>query len=389
MNNKPSLSIDFTSQAEFDLLPSLQFSQSLSGAVETSYSLMNSPQEHTSICLLNKKRKSSLHEFSKHSKHSHESPVDKTITQYFKQIKNLNQVELLKHNDLSKEILSKEQRNDFLEEIINKTNKINHNGLRKLSNKTIDIVSKLATKSTSNFEFKLCDTTLNVIQSVKKRMLEGKMANKFDDDKDLLKGPSLRDKYEELLRRELLLPYKFKDCFNKMILLDEAIDHLKNTRKYRTITSIQQYIKSTHKKEFKLDDFQRILFVGPHLYIYKWEKLQNDHELIIDIPSNISQRLNSFYDSNTNFQSLQTTQYVSLEHCLSHELKEKRQGIFKECLINLTLDHHTKFIKERKINTKLNPIKHKTWHHEFDVHNCPEINKFPLQQKPKKIAKIF
>jgi hypothetical protein len=389
MNSEPSQPINFTSQAEFDLLPTLQFSQSLSGVVETSYSLMNSPQGHSNICLLNKKRKSSLHEFSKNSKHSQESPVDKTITQFFKQKKNLNQVELLKHNDLSKEILSKEQKNDFLEEIINKTNKINQNGHNKLSNKTIDIISKLATKPTSNFEIKLCDSTLNVIQSVKKRMVEGKKANKFDDDKDVLKGPSLRDKYEELLTRELLLPFKYKDCLYKMILLDEAIDHLKNSRKYRTITSIQQYIKSTHKKEFKLEDFQRILFVGPHLYIYKWEKLQNDHELIIDIPSNISQRLNSVYDSNTNFQSLQTTQHISLEHSLSHELKEKREGIFKECLINLTLDHHTRFLKERKINTKLNPIKHKTWHHEFDVHNCPEISRFPLQQKPKKIAKIF
>ena len=74
---------------------------------------------------------------------------------------------------------------------------------------------------------------------------------------------------------------------------------------------------------------------------------------------------------------------------MNDEIKLQREAIFKECLINITLQHHEKFIKDKKIQTKLNPLKHKTWHHEFDVQSCPEINTFPLLQKPKKITKIF
>ena len=357
---------------------------------------VNETNKTTSVCdtiledpfinLLMKKRKNSVIDYSANRD---DSPKNKNITSYFKQKKNLMDLFSNKGKDAFNQT-EKDEKIDFFEEKKNKSNKLIFNGTLNLSSKTHDLISKLNTKQSDFHNFiGLSEKTKSLLESIKKK--DGNILNYclYNDYSDVLNAPSMRDKYEGLLMRELLLPVKYKEILNKFILLDEAIDFLKNKRKCRSFPNIQNYIKTQHKKEIKADDFSRILFVGPHLFIYKWEKIQNDYELIIDIPSNISQRLIQDFDCNTNFQHLQTNQFTVLENSLTEIMKIKREEIFKDCLINITLQHHQKFIKDKKIKTKLNPMKHKTWHHDFDVHSCPEINTFPIQQKPKKITKIF
>lgn len=105
----------------------------------------------------------------------------------------------------------------------------------------------------------------------------------------------MKEKYEGLLNRELILPYNYKNLYKKFETLDLAIIDLKRSKKVPSLANIKLFMKGKGLN-FDLDDFKRILYVVPHFYIYKWEKLQNSskssqNELIIEIPNNISSRL--------------------------------------------------------------------------------------------------
>ena len=106
----------------------------------------------------------------------------------------------------------------------------------------------------------------------------------------------MKEKYEGLLKRELSLPSSYKNIFKKFEILEKAISYLKKSKNSTSLQNIQNFF-SEKKLEFKIDDFQKILYIVPHFFIYKWEKLQifgkgTKIELIIDIPQNIQIRLN-------------------------------------------------------------------------------------------------
>ncbi len=119
--------------------------------------------------------------------------------------------------------------------------------------------------------------------------------------KDILSRTSMKEKYEELLNRELILPPKYKTLLKKFENLDFVILELKKLKKTTSYPNIRCLLKE-RGIDFNLDDFKRILFVVPHFFIYKWEKSQsnsinkknlliNQMELIIDIPNDISKRV--------------------------------------------------------------------------------------------------
>ena len=105
----------------------------------------------------------------------------------------------------------------------------------------------------------------------------------------------MKEKYEGLLRRELMLPPHYKILFKKFEFLGIAISAIKKTKSNPTLSNIQNFLK-LDKIQFTIDDFKRILYIVPHFFIYKWEKIQIQNrnfpaELVIDIPNNIVQRL--------------------------------------------------------------------------------------------------
>ena len=118
--------------------------------------------------------------------------------------------------------------------------------------------------------------------------------NMIKEVKELLNSTSMKEKYEGLLKRELILPHNFKILFKKFENLDYAIFAIKKNKNFPSLANVQNYFKE-QRSEFTLDDFKRILYVVPHFFIYKWEKLQNSKnsqtELIIEIPNNIASRL--------------------------------------------------------------------------------------------------
>lgn len=75
-------------------------------------------------------------------------------------------------------------------------------------------------------------------------------------------------------------------------------------------------------------------------------------------------------------QTYPYTPYQSAE--LPKEILNQRLLTFKKVLLHITSEEHKKFIMENHIQTNLNPFKHKTWHHKFDLAKCKEIPMFLL-----------
>lgn len=206
--------------------------------------------------------------------------------------------------------------------------------------------------------------------------------------KQLMTSYSIKDKYSELLKRELVLPCHYKTLFSKFIQLDETIGELRKQKKCTTLSNISQRI------EFTREDFQSILFICPHFFIYKWDHapaycscsnhIREDVELFIDIPKDILKRFDTCYDLQTNFFKLQTFPYIPyISYPIEKEIRDKRTNTFKKVLLHMTNEHHKQFLQDRNIKVKLNPYKHRTWHSDFDVHKVPPIDKFNLVEPRK------
>lgn len=76
---------------------------------------------------------------------------------------------------------------------------------------------------------------------------------------------------------------------------------------------------------------------------------------------------------------LQTFPFIPYQSTnLPYEIINERLVTFKKVLLYITSEEHKKFIMENQIKTNLNPFKHKTWHHKFDLSKCKEIPKFLL-----------
>ncbi len=212
----------------------------------------------------------------------------------------------------------------------------------------------------------------------------------------ILNNYSMKEKYEDLFKenRELLLPVHYKSIYKKFIHLDEILKILKQHAYKKTgnasvdsffsIPKINESFTTIKNDTFTMEDFQKILFIVPSFFIYKWEYLDNDFEICIDIPHDFAKRMTQSYTDMTDFTALQTFPFNPLKNNIPLEkaLQEKRASIFKKILLHLTNSHHRKFLKDNNIKTKLNPYRQKTWHSEFDIHKVPEIEKFDLIKKP-------
>lgn len=124
---------------------------------------------------------------------------------------------------------------------------------------------------------------------------ENESRNVIKEIKEILNSTSIKEKYEGLLNRELILPCNYKLLYKKFENLDIIIGEIRKSKGILSFNNIQKAMKDKNII-FTLEDFQRILFITPHFFIYRWEKSLNNikntqSDLIIDIPSNIEQRL--------------------------------------------------------------------------------------------------
>ena len=207
---------------------------------------------------------------------------------------------------------------------------------------------------------------------------------------------SLKEQYEDLLnRKELILPPKYRILLKKQNYLDKILsenninhnlnnnNNISGENKENSNNSYKNIQNSFNKNmhiTFNNNDFQQILFVCPFYYIYQSiNKLSKGIEIkYIDIPNDYIQRMNKKYNLNTNFTLMQTPkQYEPFKGEINKAVMEKRIKLFKKILINITLEQHQKFLKENNF-PNFDPIKSRTWHHNFDLKNVKDIGVYDL-----------
>ena len=219
-----------------------------------------------------------------------------------------------------------------------------------------------------------------------------------DKDTQRFKLPelSLKEQYQDLIeRRELILPPKYRILLKKQNYLDDILS-FSNTNNILdknniNVNSINESIIHSYKDiqknfiekinlNFNDKDFQQILYICPFYYIYQSiNKIMKGIEIkYIDIPKDYIQRMNKRYNLRTNFTLIQTPKiYETMCGEINKAVMEKRKKLFKKLLINITLEQHQKFLKENNIEI-FDPIKARTWHHNFDLKNVADIGIYNL-----------
>ena len=217
-----------------------------------------------------------------------------------------------------------------------------------------------------------------------------------DPPKFKLPELSLKEQYQDLIgRKELILPPKYRILLKKQNYLDEilTLNNQNNISKINNpnINKIKESIIHSYKEiqsnfadkinlNFSDKDFQQILYICPFYYIYQSiNKITKGIEIkYIDIPKDYIQRMNKKYNLRTNFTLMQTPKiYETICGEIDKAVMEKRKKLFKKILINVTLEQHQKFLKENNLEM-FDPIKARTWHHNFDLKNVADIGVYNL-----------
>ena len=217
-----------------------------------------------------------------------------------------------------------------------------------------------------------------------------------DPQKFKLPELSLKEQYQDLIgRKELILPPKYRILLKKQNYLDEilTLNNQNNISKINNpnINKIKESIIHSYKEiqsnfankinlNFSDKDFQQILYICPFYYIYQSiNKITKGIEIkYIDIPKDYIQRMNKKYNLRTNFTLMQTPKiYETICGEIDKAVMEKRKKLFKKILINVTLEQHQKFLKDNNLEM-FDPIKARTWHHNFDLKNVADIGVYNL-----------
>ena len=289
--------------------------------------------------------------------------------------------------------------------------KENQNNLDKnkfIGKKTKSLSSNNINKKGKEKKMKLSLKTKEMIKKLKDIR-----SNRFDDihnndsKKEVVRKSSfsnLHVKYETLLQpsRELRLPVSYKKLVDSFIALDRTLSRINLTtnKNYNNFSNIKNIIESYTHRNFSLETLKQILYVVPHFYILKYVNTNNDvlfsmngnidknHDLMIDIPNDFNERINRNYPKNFDFLDINFIKDENSFQPFVGKLTEKelneRKNIFVNILNHIVNDFHTKFLKEKKIKIKFNPLIQKTWHHDFnpDIH-CTPIPQFEIPNPPE------
>ena len=292
-----------------------------------------------------------------------------------------------------------------------KFTKENQNNLDKnkfIGKKTKSLSSNNINKKGKEKKMKLSMKTKEMIKKLKDIR-----SNRFDDihnndsKKEIVRKSSfsnLHVKYETLLQpsRELRLPVSYKKLVDSFIALDRTLSRINLTtnKNYNNFINIKNIIESYTHRNFSLETLKQILYVVPHFYILKYVNTNNDvlfsmngnidknHDLMIDIPNDFNERINRNYPKNFDFLDINFIKDENSFQPFVGKLTEKelneRKNIFVNILNHIVNDFHTKFLKEKKIKIKFNPLIQKTWYHDFnpDIH-CTPIPQFEIPNPPE------
>ena len=319
---------------------------------------------------------------------------------------------LLSISKRTKGILDKINEKNRKAKLLGKLIKDNDNNLDKnkfIGKKTRNTEANSLDQKFKEKKLKLSKKTKEVIKK-----LQDIRNNRFDDiNNDEPKNQSIRKssfsnlhvKYETLLQpsRELRLPISYKKLLDSFVSLERTLNrnNLSTNKHFNNFSNIKDIIQSYTHKNFSIDTLKQILYVVPHFYILKYEnitnngttfsmngKLYKNNDLMIDIPNDLNERINRNYPKNFNFLDInffkEGNNYQPLQRKLTENELNQRKNIFINILNHIVNDFHNKFLKERKIKIKFNPLIQKTWHHDFNPDlMCTPIPQFEIPEPPE------
>ena len=289
--------------------------------------------------------------------------------------------------------------------ISNKINKNNNSNCNNSNNGDI-CVNSLNNLNKKIEPPKLSLKTIEIMKKLKEDR-KNRFERKENNDKEFHNKSSfstLHLKYDELIskKRELRLPIKYKELFNSFINLEHLINlnKVRSPYKINTFENIKKGIEAMTHHTFNMKTFQQIMYIVPHFYIVKYVKkndnntfklndeINKNYDLAIEIPKNYKERMYKNYEQNFNFLNINyykendknfNPNYTSLNIL---DMK-KREEIFRNILNLIVNIYHQKFLNEKKINIKFNPLEQKTWHHKFDPDKeCSDIPLFEIPLPP-------
>ena len=269
------------------------------------------------------------------------------------------------------------------------------------------IGKKIRNNDSNSLEPKPKEKKLKLSKKTKEvlKKLQDIRNNRFDDINNKEQNNQIRKssfsnlhiKYELLLQpsRELRLPISYKKLLDNFISLDRTLNKkkLSSNKNFNYFSNIKNIIESYTHKNFTIDTLKNILYVVPHFYILKYVKTENNgldkkNDLMIDFPNDFNERINKNYPKNFNFLDInffkEGINYQPLLRNLTENELSKRKNIFINILNQIVNDFHNKFLKEKNIKIKFNPLIQKTWHHDFNPDTmCEAIPKFEIPDPPE------
>ena len=269
------------------------------------------------------------------------------------------------------------------------------------------IGKKIRNNDSNSLEPKAKEKKLKLSKKTKEvlKKLQDIRNNRFDDINNKEQNNQIRKssfsnlhiKYELLLQpsRELRLPISYKKLLDNFISLDRTLNKkkLSSNKNFNYFSNIKNIIESYTHKNFSIDTLKSILYVVPHFYILKYVKTENNgldkkNDLMIDFPNDFNERINKNYPKNFNFLDINFFKdginYQPLLRNLTENELSKRKNIFINILNQIVNDFHNKFLKEKNIKIKFNPLIQKTWHHDFNPDTmCEAIPKFEIPDPPE------
>ena len=320
---------------------------------------------------------------------------------------------LLSISKRTKGILDKINEKNRKAKLLGKLIKDNENNL----DKNRFIGKKTRNTETNSLDQKFKEKKLKLSKKTKEviKKLQDIRNNRFDDiNNDEPKNQNIRKssfsnlhvKYETLLQpsRELRLPISYKKLLDSFVSLERTLsrNNLSTNKHFNNFSNIKDIIQSYTHKNFSIETLKQILYVVPHFYILKYVnntnnngttfsmngKLYKNNDLMIDIPNDLNERINRNYPKNFNFLDInffkEGNNYQPLLRKLTENELNQRKNIFINILNHIVNDFHNKFLKERKIKIKFNPLIQKTWHHDFNPDlMCTPIPQFEIPDPPE------
>jgi len=262
-----------------------------------------------------------------------------------------------------------------------------------------DVMSKREVDSgkRSKVEFVYSQSSLNVLKEIKMELNEIKQSCKENVQdrtvsieervKSIVNSYSAKQKYEELLQpqRMLMIPIHLKQVLRLAGALDAVINYFKARGKAQVYDELRKSIESTYHMNFSIPLLEKLLEVVPEFYSHEWVHLEGrrNFSLIIDIPDTFPQILDLLNNEGEieRIEELLKNSKKGMNVPMDTNLMEMRASIVRLRIINITNEHHKEFL--RFINEEsYNPFKHKTWHHQFKVHDV-DIQGKKLKGKPE------